>query len=104
MGKIAPGAKIDFQLGKRWRKAPRREIRSKQLFNDTIEPKSTSTKTQIVFLISEGDYGNTGAKTTTMNPKNVNLPSWPLNKVKTVPNHWRIHENTGKSKYSLPTY
>ena len=58
-----------FQLGKQWRKTPRREIRSQQSFNDTIEPKSTSGKTQIVFFIFEGDYGNTGAKMTAINPK-----------------------------------
>ena len=70
MGKIAPGAKNIFYPRKWWRKSPRREIRSQQSFNDTIEPKSTSSKTQIVFLIYEGDYGNTGAKTTAINPKN----------------------------------
>ena len=66
----------------RWRKTPRREIRSQQYFNDTIEPKLTSAKTQITFLISETGYGNTGAKTTAINPKNMNLDSWPFSKVK----------------------
>ena len=70
-----------------WRKTPRREIRSQRSFNDTIEPKSTSVKTQIAFLISEGDYGNTRAKATTIKPKNVNLDSWLLSKVKMVPNN-----------------
>ena len=51
------------------------------------DPKSTSAKTQIIFLIFEGDYSNTGAKTTAINPKNVNLASWPLSKVKMVPSH-----------------
>ena len=63
-------------------KTPRIEIRYQQYFNDTVEPKSTSSKTQIVFLISEGDYGNTGAKTNVVNPKNENLESLPLSKVK----------------------
>ena len=104
MGKTTLEAKINFQLGKRWSKTPRREIRSQQSFNDTIERKSTSANTQIIFLISKGDYGNMGAKMTAINPKNVNLASWPLSKVKTVPSHWRIHENIGKCKSSLPTY
>ena len=84
-------------------KTPRREIRFQESFNDFLGPKSTYAKTQIVFLISEGDYGNMGAKTPVMKPRNVNLNYWSLRKVKTVPNHWRIHENTGERKYFLPT-
>ena len=68
-------------------KTPRREIRFQESLNGFLGPKSTYAKTQIVFLISEGDYGNMGAKTTAINPKIVNLSSWPLSKVKTVPSH-----------------
>ena len=66
--------------------------------------KIISAKTQMVFLIFEGVYGNMGAQNDCYETQNVNLASWPLNKVKTIPSHWKIHENIGKHKSSLPTY
>ena len=82
MGKWPQEPKLIFSFEKGGEKTPRIEIRYQQSFNDIVEPKSTSSKTQIVFLISEDDYGNTGAKTNVVNPKNENLASWPLSKVR----------------------